>query len=64
MSNDDKPDWQATPPDQDPRFRRFRHPAMRTYGRRYVLNNPGEFGIDLEAWAAAHPEDDPSGGEG
>jgi hypothetical protein len=57
--NPDKPAWQRTPPHQDPRFRNFRHPAMKTYGREYVLQNPERFGIDLEAWAAEHgePED-------
>ncbi len=57
MTDDDKPAWQRTPPHQDPRFRHFRHPAMKTYGRAYVLQNPAQFGIDLEAWAAAHGED-------
>jgi len=54
MSDDDKPGWQTTPAHLDPRFRDFRHPAMKTYGREYVLQNPAKFGIDLEAWAAEH----------
>lgn len=65
MSQDDeqhdREPWERLPPHLDPRFRRFRHPAMKSYGREYVLQNPGRFGIDLEAWAVAHP--DPSDSE-
>jgi len=61
MTDDDRPTWKRPPPHQDPRFRRFRHPAMKTYGRDYVLQNPERFGIDLEAWAAQHPDSPDSG---
>jgi len=57
MTDQDQPDWQRTPPHLDPRFRNFKHPAMKSYGREYVLQNPEKFGIDLEAWAAAHDGD-------
>lgn len=58
MTDDDKPRWQRTPPHLDPRFRNFRHPAMKSHGREYVLQNPEKFGIDLEAWAAEHADED------
>lgn len=57
MTDDDKP-WQGTPPHLDPRFRNFRHPAMKSHGREYVLQHPEKFGIDLEAWAAGHADED------
>lgn len=61
MTADDKPARKRPPPHQDPRFRHFRHPAMKTYGRDYVLQNPERFGIDLEAWAAQHAAPPDSG---
>lgn len=59
MTDEKTPSWQRPPPHLDPRFRNFRHPAMKTYGRDYVLQNPAKFGIDLEAWAAEHGDDEP-----